>query len=133
MSSILRFILICHICLIAGCATLAKQKQLDSLEASLRTYEMAIRWSQYEVAKEFIQNIERQAQLFKKFSTIKVTSYEVLSLKVSIDDLQAEQKVEIKYYDPSHMIENTLVDIQSWKYNEEEKRWYLQSDFPDFK
>ncbi|RJQ52366.1 MAG: hypothetical protein C4526_08105 [Nitrospiraceae bacterium] len=127
------FILSCLVFFIGGCATFIAQEQMDSLEASLRSYELAVRWGQYEGIKGFIRDFDNQSRNYEKFSSVKVTSYEVLSLKISKNDLKAEQKVEIRYYDPGYMIEKTLTDAQLWEYSKEAKRWYLRSDFPDFR
>lgn len=131
--SISKFIGFCALFFIAGCATIAAREQMDSLETTLRSYETAIRWNQYEIAKGFIRDFDKQALNYKKFSDIKVSSYEVLSLKFSESSLQAEQKVKIEYYNPHYLIEKTLTDMQIWEYSKEAKRWYLLSDFPDFK
>jgi hypothetical protein len=128
-----KIIVFCSIVFIAGCASFAAREQLASLETALHTYEIAIRWGQHEAVKEFILDFEKQARNFKKFRLLKVTSYEVLSLKISESNVQAEQRVEINYYDPVNPVEKTLIDRQVWEYRKETKRWYLLSDFPDFK
>lgn len=119
--------------MIAGCATYTTREAVDSLEKTLRSYEMAIRWGHYEVVMDAIQDFDNQAQNFNKFRNIKITSYEVLGLKISASDLMAEQKVEIRYYNPDFMLEKMLIDIQSWEYNKDVKKWYLHSNFPDFR
>ena len=46
---------------------------------------------------------------------------------------QAMQAIGIRYYHTERLKEKSLVDRQKWKYDEEDKTWYLESGLPDFK
>ena len=43
-----------------------------------------------------------------------------------------DQTVSIRYYNTETSREKTLRVQQHWKYFEEEKRWFILSDPPDF-
>ena len=67
-----------------------------------------------------------------QFKKIRVTSYEPSKRKLSKDNLEAHQTVEIKYYFTNQMIERILIDTQIWRYDPEDERWYLHGNFPEF-
>jgi hypothetical protein len=69
----------------------------------------------------------------KKLEKIKITSYKPRERNTSEDTLQANQTVEIKYYNTDYLIVKTIIDKQLWEYDEKQKAWYLESALPDFK
>ncbi len=98
------------------------------------TYKKSIILGKYEIANGLRKapSSDQQQLDFRRLKKIKVISYELLSVKVSQDRLMVKQTVEISYYNIDSMLVRTLTDNQLWKYETEEKTWYLHSDFPDF-
>ena len=121
--------------LLLGCGTVQRWGRGTDLENSTRSYGIAIRWGQYEVAKAFIRDTEVRAETlsYEVFKKIKVTSYDVLRREMSEDQLFAEQTVEIEYYLEGYMKQKKIIDNQIWEYDQKEKRWYLKTGLPDFK
>jgi hypothetical protein len=125
--------LLCVLVLI-GCATYDKHKQQESFEDITEVYGKAIRWGKFEVANDFRDNKGNEEKPdFEYLKNIKVTSYELKAVNVSHDGNAVQQDVEIEYYKIDQFIEKTITDGQLWKYNEEEGRWFLHSELPDFK
>lgn len=126
---------ILHFCLLlfAGCASL--EKRLELFETTTYKYENAIRWGYYELANDFIKVDETDQKTldFDNLQEIKVTSYELLKSRITENELQAYQTVEIKYYNTNDMIEKTLIDKQFWEFDRDHKRWFLKSGFPALK
>ncbi len=135
MTFITKYFWIFCVFLLMGCATTSENKQQDLFKKASHVYQQAIMHSKFAVANGLrkVHASDTNTQHIKNLKTIKVTSYELLSIKVSKDSQLVNQKVEIQYYNLDHMIEKTIVDDQLWKYYPEEKTWYLQSDLPDFK
>jgi hypothetical protein len=123
--------------LLAGCASMESslERRWELFEQTTFRFENALRWGQYELANEFIKTggDDRATPDFDKLRDIKVSSYELLKSTVSPGELQARQTVEIKYYSVNTLIEKTLVYEQLWTYDTQEKRWYLNDEFPDLK
>ena len=44
--------------LVVGCASVKEMKQMDKFEQSSHAYELAIRWSDFEMASSFIKDQE---------------------------------------------------------------------------
>jgi hypothetical protein len=130
-----KYILIFYVLLLSGCASLEEKNQQGLFETTTRAYEKALLLGKYEVASSFrkVQASEKQSVNFDRLKKIKVTSYELLTVKVSADQSLVNQTVEIQYYHINYFIEKTIVDNQLWKYYPEEKLWFLESNLPDFK
>lgn len=132
---ILRLLTACalSIFVLSGCSTLAEQRQLTLLQNALSTYQKAVRWSEFELAQTYVRSTEPvPAPDFDKLRNIKVTAYDVVK-NVTADDLSmSEQVVRIKYYDVNFLVEHTLEDHQTWRYDAEAKRWYLDGRLPAF-
>jgi hypothetical protein len=118
-----------------GCTGLQEKCRLAQFEDISSSYEHAIRWGQYDVAKGFRkkQETDHEAWRIDKLDKIRVTSYELLSSNSSEDKLRVHQAVKIRYFNADQMIEKTLIDKQLWEYDDTEKAWYLQSGLPDFR
>jgi hypothetical protein len=113
----------------AGCfATMGKKQKLDD---TLRTYEGAIRWNEFEMANSFGANQKTSPDL-SKLQNIRVTAYQVKNSIASEDELKARQTVVVQYYDASTMRQETAVHNQQWRYDEEQKRWLVEPSLPDF-
>jgi hypothetical protein len=123
------FILSTGILLVSGClATLGK---LNQLENTLRAYEGAIRWSEFELAKGFGVPVDPTPDL-TRLNHIAVTAYEVKASTTSGDTLEARQTVVIHYYDKHSAMQKTVIHQQQWHYDENQKQWVVQPSLPDF-
>jgi hypothetical protein len=123
--------------LLAGCSAveIVKEKtRMDRFADRTKSYGQAIRWGQWYVARAFVKDPEVAAlsdvEALKKFQVI---SYDLIDADVSDDKRQAMQAIGIRYYHTERLKEKSLVDRQKWKYDEEDKTWYLESGLPDFK
>jgi len=120
---------------IVGCTGLQEKCRLAQFEDVSSAYEHAIRWGDCDVAKSLRKKrgTDHEAGHVDKVDKIRVTSYELLSINLSEDQLRVHQAVKIRYFNTDQMIEKTLIDEQLWEYDDTEKAWYLQSGLPDFR
>lgn len=128
----MKYLLNIIILIMAGCASISAQQQISELEESTQRYENAIRWGYFEIAESFRKrgDADKQPMDLIKLREFKVTSYEVLGRTMSKDKTQAEQTVEIKFYNINNMIEKTVVNNQLWEYDHAAKKWYILSNMP---
>lgn len=115
--------------LLSGCASYNSHLQAQSFAQSARSYGLAIQWSDYESAVNFLEHPPPPEDLVR-LKTFKVTAYEIRKVKFLDDMSRADQTVAIRYYKIDELIERTIVDEQSWVYYPQEKIWYLQSGLP---
>jgi hypothetical protein len=130
----MKYILGVCIFLFIGCATVSETKKQDLFEITSHSYKQALLFGRYEAASGFrkVQPSGLQAINFKQLKKIKVTNYELITIKVSKEKSLIHQTVEIRYFNRDYMIEKTLVDNQLWRYDAEDNAWYLESGLPDF-
>ena len=132
---ILRCCLVIAMALILGCASYGERKQLDMLEQRTGNYETALRWGRYELASAFIKSKENAHVTVNLdgLKQIKITSYKLLGRNLLANNVEAEQKVEIRFYNMDNLIERTIIDHQTWIFNYDVENWFLTSGLPDFK
>ncbi|GAG03656.1 unnamed protein product, partial [marine sediment metagenome] len=97
-------------------------------------YETALRWGRYEIASAFIKNKVTTdiKDNLDGLDQIKISSYKLLGRNVLGNNEEAEQKVEIKFYNIDNMIEKTIIDNQTWIFDKGLENWFLSSGLPDF-
>jgi len=125
------------ILLLLGCSAVEmvrEKTRMDRFADTTKSYGQAIQWQQWYVAKAFIKDPDvadlSDVEALKKFQVI---SYDLIDADVSDDKTEAVQAIGIRYYHTERLKEKSLVDRQEWKYDEEDKRWYLHTGLPDFK
>ncbi len=107
---------------------------MDHLNQSLRGYERAVRWANFDLAYSFHQwDEEVQPMLPAVMKDIKITSYQTSSEKFDQKKLEMKQLVTVGYYNTNNLRERTMQIRQHWKYYRDLKRWYLISEPITFK
>lgn len=130
-----KYILGLCVLLLVGCASVQGAFRVAKFDEVSSTYEKAIRWKRYDVAKGFIKGREPEHKepTLEALNKIRVTSYKVLNRGISEDNLRVEQTVRIAYHSTDQPTERSLVDTQLWEYDETQETWYLESGLPDFR
>ena len=123
-------LMLCLTAAVAGCAT---EVRTDKLEATLRAYERAIRWSEFKNAFA-IAGQPAPAPDFAGLREIKVVSYDKVGTpRTDPEGKTHSQAVEIRYVHVYNMKERVLSDQQEWVFVEQGERWKLTSPFPTFR
>ena len=123
------------ILLVVGCASVKEMKKMEKFEQTSHSYELAIRWSDFEMASSFIKeqanpDIAAQIEHLKQFQ---VTSYEVKRFLPSADISQILVFADVQYFKRDSLIVKTYSHRQIWLFDPDKKGWYLDSGLPDFK
>ena len=107
--------------------------KIVELEDTLRAYDRAVRWGNYQMIPAF-RSKDRAGEVlpFDRLKSIRVTGYSQKQFKVSDKGTEADQLVEIRYYDENVVRERVEIDQQKWKYDDDVNRWVLVSDLPKF-
>lgn len=121
--------------LVVGCASVKEMKQMDKFEQSSHAYELAIRWSDFEMASSFIKdqedpNLAAQIEHLKQYQ---VTSYEVKRFLPSAEKTQVLIFADVQYFKRDSLIVKNYSHRQLWHFDPDKKSWYLTSGLPDFK
>ena len=120
--------------LISACGALATSRvQRDQ---ALTDYGVAIRWSEFDQALEFVDPHLREQQPLsdlerERLKQIQVTGYEVKT-KVVAPEGDIEQTVEIRLISKNTQRERIITDHQHWHWDALAKQYWLGSGLPDF-
>ena len=81
-----------------------------------------------EIESELGKSISRDT-----LKRIRVTSYETMNMTASDNNATMHIDVEIVYYNEDTMKLVTLTDNQIWKYDPDNKSWYITTPLPAFR
>jgi len=105
---------------------------LMKMEDTLSSYGAAIRWGLFEKAADFQDPKHRTPLDLRDLKDIHVTAYDPIYRKEEKGSKVVRQTVEIRYYREPAIAENTIVDHQTWRFDEERGDWLLASKLPSF-
>ena len=120
--------------LIAACATTSGIEK--SMDDTLRLFETAIRWSEWDgavnfIAPEYLEEHPISQLELDRLRLFRVTSYTVRSSQAYDEGMTMTQGVEIRLFHKSQAVERAISYNELWKYDEETERWWLHSGLPD--
>ena len=124
-------ITLCITLLLGACSTTGDL--MDNLNKSLRGYEKAIRWAEYETAFSFHKWEGDAPSMQKNIENFRITKYETFGQKFNEKDMTMKQTVKLSYYNTENQREKTLKFPQEWKFYSKTKRWFLVSEPITFK
>jgi 23S rRNA A2030 N6-methylase RlmJ len=127
------FVFIVFLFGIMACA--GPSQQMEQYDASLRSYEQALRWQDYDLLVSFHKNEYKTLTKAKRkrLKQYRVTSYNVISNVMAPDQRHATQIVEIKYYNTDYQVVHDMTLRNRWEYDPKSNHWYLLNPLPDFK
>ncbi|HMB57136.1 MAG TPA: hypothetical protein VKM35_07985 [Arenimonas sp.] len=133
MNALARFVAPALLLLLVACGSGNVKNSPDKV---FFDYNGAIRWSEFDQAWAFVDPAVRIEKPLtdlerERFKQIQVTGYEVKSR----DDSQPgiiDQVVEIRLIGKNTQAERTILDHQTWRWDEAGKHWWLMSGLPNF-
>ena len=133
MRRIPQLLLVLSLLLLAACAT---QERSRSLTTTLSAYAGTLRWGDFASAAQFIDpKIRAEHPLSEldraRYKQVRVTEYDDGSGPVPISPSEVQQTVRISVVNIHTQAERTVIDRQTWHYDEQAKHWWLTSGLPD--
>jgi hypothetical protein len=121
------------ILLLAACAT---QERSNSLTTTLSAYGGVLRWGDFASAVQFIDPEERAKHPISdldlaRYKQVRVTEYDDGAGPVPISPTEVQQTVKISLVNIHTQAERSVIDRQTWHYDEKAKHWWLTSGLPD--
>lgn len=119
--------------LLGGCAT---GQQANALTTTLNAYASAVRWGDLAVAEQFVEPSERTAHPLSaldkaRFKQLRVSEYDGGQGPMPDGKNQVRQVVHIGLINVHTQAERSIVDRQTWRYDEVGRHWWLTSGLPD--
>lgn len=133
MRHILSILAVSSVLLLAGCATKTRS---DALTTTLTAYGSTLRWGDFQSAAQFIEPAIRAAHPLSKldlarYQQVRVSEYDAGAGPVPTSDFDVQQTAQISLVNVHTQSERTIVDHQTWHYDEKTKHWWLTSGLPD--
>jgi hypothetical protein len=133
MRRIRNIVLMLSILLLAACAT---QERSQSLTSTLSAYGGVLRWGDFASAAQFVDPKLRAEHPLSdldlaRYKQVRVTEYDDGAGPVPISPTEVQQTVKISLVNIHTQSERTLIDHQTWHYDEKAKHWWLTSGLPD--
>ena len=105
-----------------------------ALEAALKIYGNAVRWNDFEKARESVDPQLRTPGGFSEadeayYKQFQVSGY-LLKSAERTDPQTYSQRVELRIIDVASQTERTKTDRQTWRYDPVDKRCWLTSGLP---
>lgn len=119
--------------LLAGCATVEKDKRAVALQAATNGYQSAIRWGYYETAFGYLHpDLRKDKPVPESLKDLRLTGYDVVQPPTMQDEDTAIQVVNIDYLYEDRQVVKRVSDRQVWKWDDELDSWWLKSGLPAF-
>jgi len=121
--------------LLTACPSMQEEKRSTRLQEATQAYLSSLRWGYYDLAAQMIVHRESVPEPvnFEYLRNIRVTTYETQNQIPTGDPNAAKFVVLISYYHTGYGTVKTITDHQTWRYEEQTKRWFLDGNLPDFK
>lgn len=127
--------------LVVGCATLllaacaSTGKEMSALQRAQYSWSAAIRWGDFEGAWNLVDPAWRDAHpltdlQLERFRQVQVSHYR--DLASSPGESEALREIEIGVINRHTMAERTLRYTEQWRYDPEQKTWWITGGLPDF-
>ena len=129
-----RWGMLCAMALVlAGCASTGSQ--MSGLERAQYAWSAAIRWNDFEGAWNLVDPAFRDAQpmnelQFERYRQVQVSHYRELTSRPG--EAEALREIEIGVINRHTMAERTLRYTERWRYDAENKAWWITNGLPDF-
>ena len=106
----------------------------EALDRILYEYSGAIRWSNFDVAWEFIDPEARKDASatdfeIERLKQVQITSYAVVA-STTLPDGSVAREVELRVVNRHTQAERTVRVRETWRYDEAAKRWWQTEGLP---
>ena len=121
--------------LAVACASVTDMKQLEKFDQTSHAYELAIRWSDFDMASSFIKDQENPdlAAQIEHLKQYQVTAYEVKRILPAADKSQVLVFADVQYFKRDGLIVKNYSHRQLWQFDPDQQSWYLTSGLPELK
>lgn len=128
-------VMLLALCVLAltGCAS---QQRSESLTKTLAAYGGTLRWGDFQTAAQFIAPKMRAEHPLStldmaRYKQVRVSEYNDDAGPAPVDDFDVQQTVQISVINVHTQAERSIVDHQSWHFDQKTQHWWLTSGLPN--
>lgn len=117
-----------------GCNKYAIKKRGTNLQAALTSYDVALRWAEYQTAYDYHVSPDgsRPRADLARLDELSVTGVKQTQKTLNEDRTEATVKYLISYYIRTQGTVRELRLEHKWWVNEETGQWFIDGEFPNF-
>lgn len=107
---------------------------MGSLETTLTSYMVALRWAEHESLYAYYvsPNGTQPPANIDALNEVSVTGIDEVAKTINEEQTEANVKLVVKYYKKTEGSVKTLKLDLDWWYNEPNKQWFIDGEFPKF-
>ncbi|MCP5143573.1 MAG: hypothetical protein H6978_02000 [Gammaproteobacteria bacterium] len=119
---------------LGGCNSVREDRSLRALDETLRAYDRLIRWGLFDEALNYVRTRDgRDLEInLENYEGVHVTRLDPQAQALADDNTEARLQNRLQYYLDNAAVVKTTTDNQLWWYDEEAKRWFLDTGLPVF-
>ncbi len=119
--------------LLCACAAVKEKNRAAVLDLHLIRFEKALRWHDYAQVAGYLRRKDgAQVEWAPPPEEVKITAYEIQSLSIDPEAGRAVARVTIDYYYSDELKVRRVEYLQSWWYDPETRRWWVENAPPRF-
>jgi hypothetical protein len=129
----IKLFFVCLVLLVqVSCNGTGVRGKVASLDESIKQYNIALRWAQYEKLDSYHVDMDgkRIGVDREALKDIRITGYEITAKELNDDMNEATVNGVISYYRNDRGTLATKSYDHSWWYDEDIKRWFLANNLP---
>lgn len=128
-------LLLCIVVQVAGCAGMKSRDKITRLEKSLQDYGAMLRWARYYDAHDFVFSPDgsKPGLDASRFEGFRIAAVNYIRSDLNLEETEATVYAEIQYYNDQQATIRTLQETQSWWYEPDSRRWFLDGELPHLK
>ena len=113
-------------------AACAHDSALMRKTETLRAYQSAVRWGDFNQAAAFHDGVSPPRRATDRLRDVRVTGYDVVSQREDKTRQTLHQTVKIRYHYIGDPVEKTTIDEQDWHYDQQRGDWVIDTALPTF-
>ncbi len=121
--------------MLVACADNAVRKKVEDLDHAIDNYAYALRWMRKKDAVAYHMQPDGTKPVIdtSMMDVVRVTGFTIKEKTLNDELTRATVTGELNYIHNEYATLKTINYNQTWWYEPETKKWYLDSEFPQFK
>jgi len=120
--------------ILSACNAYTTQKRTNSFDTAVTSYKIALRWAQHETLYSYYvsPNGTQPPADIERLQEVSVTGIQEVQKTINAEESEANVIIIVKYYLKDEGSIKTLKLDQNWWYNEPNRQWFIDGEFPKF-
>lgn len=130
----LKVISVLILSILTACNAYTTQKRTNSFDTTVTSYNIALRWAQHETLYSYYvsPNGTQPPADIERLQEVSVTGIQQVQKTINAEENEANVILIVKYYLKDEGSIKTLKLDQNWWYNEPNRQWFIDGEFPKF-